>query len=590
MGDPLHRLRAQGRGALSVSAKVPRVLILVCDSFGVGDAPDAAAYGDEGSDTLGNTATAVGGIAAPNLGGLGLGLLTTIEGVEPRAEPGTAHGRLTERSAGKDTTTGHWEMAGIVLAEPFPLYPDGFPPEVIEPFEAAIGREVLGNVPASGTEIIADLGEEQLRTGRPIVYTSGDSVFQIATHTDVVPLPTLYEWSRTARRLLVPPHNVGRVIARPFDGPPGAFVRRPERRDFSVPPPGPTLLDRCGEAGVAVFGVGKIQDIFAQQGLTEGRYSDSNDHGRGPHDRLPETTRARARVREPRRLRQQVRAPQRPAGLRATRRGVRPAGARARRRAGRRRAPADGGPRMRSHHALHRPLARAHAAARGRTARRVRTTSARATRSPTSGRRPPTCSASRGTSRVPASPRSSAYEPRRPARRRRGQARRPPPRPRGAARLRPRVRAGRDRRRPRGRVPDGDLHQRPGRRRDARAHARDGRLGGDAAAVEGSRARRWTSTPRAGSPTASRSCSRRWPPRSVSRWPSSRAAGWATRAARSTSSSRSRVCGPTSTGGVRAPGRAGGMRRRCADREHRARGRRALRAPGRDRYRARRSP
>ncbi len=279
MGDPLHRLRAQGRGALSVSAKVPRVLILVCDSFGVGDAPDAAAYGDEGSDTLANTATAVGGIAAPNLGGLGLGLLTTIEGVEPRAEPGTAHGRLTERSAGKDTTTGHWEIAGIVLAEPFPLYPDGFPPEVIEAFEAAIGREVLGNIPASGTEIIADLGEEQLRTGRPIVYTSGDSVFQIATHTDVVPLPTLYEWSRTARRLLVPPHNVGRVIARPFDGPPGAFVRRPERRDFSVPPPGPTLLDRCREAGVAVFGVGKIQDIFAQQGLTEGRYSDSNDQG-----------------------------------------------------------------------------------------------------------------------------------------------------------------------------------------------------------------------------------------------------------------------------------------------------------------------
>ena len=259
--------------------KVPRVLILVCDSFGVGDAPDAEAYGDAGSDTLGNTASAVGGIRAPNLGGLGLGMLTTIEGVEPAARPGTAHGRLTERSPGKDTTTGHWEMAGIVLSEPFPLYPDGFPPEIIEAFERRIGREVLGNVPASGTEIIARLGEEHLKTGEPIVYTSGDSVFQIATHVNRVPLPTLYEWCRTARRLLTGANNVGRVIARPFDGVPGAFVRRPERRDFSVPPPGPTLLDRCVEQGVAVYGVGKIQDIFAQQGLTEARYSDSNDHG-----------------------------------------------------------------------------------------------------------------------------------------------------------------------------------------------------------------------------------------------------------------------------------------------------------------------
>jgi phosphopentomutase len=258
---------------------VPRVLILVCDSFGVGDAPDAQAYGDGGSDTLGNTASAVGGIRAPNLGALGLGKLTAIAGVEPEARPGTAHGRLTERSAGKDTTTGHWEMAGIVLTEPFPLYPNGFPPEIIEPFERRIGRPVLGNVPASGTEIIAKLGEEHLETGEPIVYTSGDSVFQIAAHVKVVPLPTLYEWCRAARRLLTGPHNVGRVIARPFDGEPGAFVRRPERRDFSVPPTGSTLLDRCVEHGVAVYGVGKIQDIFAQQGLTEARYSDSNDHG-----------------------------------------------------------------------------------------------------------------------------------------------------------------------------------------------------------------------------------------------------------------------------------------------------------------------
>jgi len=260
-------------------AAVPRVLILVCDSFGVGDAPDAAEYGDEGSDTLGNTARAVGGIAAPNLGALGLGLLTAIEGIEPRAEPGTAHGRLTERSAGKDTTTGHWEMSGIVLSEPFPLYPDGFPPEVIEPFEEQVGHEVLGNKPASGTEIIAELGEEHLKTGRPIVYTSGDSVFQIAAHTDVVSLQQLYEWSRIARRLLTGKHNVGRVIARPFTGKAGAFERRPERRDFSVPPPGLTLLDLCVRHGVAVYGVGKIQDIFSGQGLTEALYSDSNDHG-----------------------------------------------------------------------------------------------------------------------------------------------------------------------------------------------------------------------------------------------------------------------------------------------------------------------
>jgi phosphopentomutase len=260
-------------------ARVPRVAVIVCDSWGVGDAPDADAYGDEGSDTLANTARAVGGLRAPNLEAMGLGLLTGIEGIAPRAADGTGHGRATERSAGKDTTTGHWEMMGIRLDEPFPLYPDGFPPEVIEPFQAAIGRGVLGNVPASGTEIIARLGEDHLRTGRPIVYTSGDSVFQIACHKAVVDLPTLYEWCRVARRLLTGSHNVGRVIARPFEGEPGAFVRSPERRDFSVPPPGPTALDRLQEAGVAVYAVGKIQDIFSGQGITEARYSDSNEHG-----------------------------------------------------------------------------------------------------------------------------------------------------------------------------------------------------------------------------------------------------------------------------------------------------------------------
>lgn len=258
---------------------MPRVLVLVCDSWGVGGAPDAGAYGDEGSDTLGNTSRAVGGIHAPALESLGLGLLTSIEGIEPRAGSGTGHGWAVERSAGKDTTTGHWEMMGIRLDEPFPLYPDGFPREIVEPFERAIGHRMLGNEPASGTEIIARLGELHLATGDPIVYTSGDSVFQIACHKAVVPLERLYEWCRVARELLVPPHRVGRVIARPFEGEPGAFVRSPERRDLSVPPPGSTVLGALQAAAVPVYGVGKIQDIFDRQGITEARYSDSNDHG-----------------------------------------------------------------------------------------------------------------------------------------------------------------------------------------------------------------------------------------------------------------------------------------------------------------------
>jgi phosphopentomutase len=259
--------------------RVDRVCVVVCDSWGIGDAPDAGAYHDEGSNTLGNTAAAVGGLHVPTLESLGLGFLTQIEGVEARAEPGSFRGRATEVSAGKDTTTGHWEMMGIRLDEPFPLYPDGFPAEVIERFEAAAGREVLGNVPASGTEIIAELGEEHLRTGRPIVYTSGDSVFQVAAHIDVVPLEQLYAWCESARAVLRGPHRVGRVIARPFDGEPGAFVRRPERRDYSVPPPDRTVLDRLIDAGVSVHGIGKIQDVFDRRGLSQAEYSSSNEHG-----------------------------------------------------------------------------------------------------------------------------------------------------------------------------------------------------------------------------------------------------------------------------------------------------------------------
>jgi phosphopentomutase len=278
VGDPLHPVQA-GRRAIVTPARSPRVLIVVCDSLGIGDAPDAGAYGDEGSNTLANTARTVGGIDAPNLVALGLGALGDVAGMPTDAAPGTAHGRLTERSAGKDTITGHWELAGIVLEQPFPLYPNGFPPEIIEPFERAIGRRALGNVAASGTEIIERLGGEHVRTGDPIVYTSGDSVFQIAAHLDVVSIATLYQWCRVARRLLDGPHRVGRVIARPFAGVPGRFVRTPARRDFSVPPPAPTLLDRARDAGVGIYGVGKIQDIFAGRGLTEGQYSSSNDDG-----------------------------------------------------------------------------------------------------------------------------------------------------------------------------------------------------------------------------------------------------------------------------------------------------------------------
>src|SRR4051812_19845054 len=222
---------------------VSRVCVLVCDSWGVGDAPDADGYGDGDANTLAHVSHAVGGLDTPALGALGLGLLTAIEGVVPRAEPGTAHGRATEVSAGKDTTTGHWEMMGVLLDTPFPLYPNGFPDEVIGPFSSAIEHRVLGNVPASGTEIVAELGEAHLATGDPIVYTSGDSVFQIAAHVDVVPLERLYTWCDIARGLLAGPHRVGRVIARPFDGTPGSFVRRPERRDYSGAPPRPTPPD-----------------------------------------------------------------------------------------------------------------------------------------------------------------------------------------------------------------------------------------------------------------------------------------------------------------------------------------------------------
>jgi phosphopentomutase len=253
-----------------------KVVCLVCDSLGVGEAPDAAAYGDAGADTLGHTAAANGGLALPNLGAIGLGHLTDVAGVAPAPSPTGVVARLTERSAAKDTTTGHWEMMGVISSHPFPTYPDGFPPEVIDAFSAAIGRGVLGNKPASGTEIIKELGAEHVATGKPIVYTSADSVFQIATHKQVVPLEQLYEWCRAARELLTGEHAVGRVIARPFDGA-DDWYRTTERRDYALPPTGPTVLEALQAAGVHTYGVGKIEDIFSWKGIDESRHTGDNE-------------------------------------------------------------------------------------------------------------------------------------------------------------------------------------------------------------------------------------------------------------------------------------------------------------------------
>lgn len=247
----------------------PRVLVIVLDSCGVGALPDAARYGDEGAATLPHTAAACGGLALPSMGRLGLGRITAIPGVPPAPWPAGAFGKMAERSPGKDSTTGHWELMGIVLDRPFPTYPQGFPPEVIEPFEARIGYRVLGNRPASGTEIIKELGEEHLRTGRPIVYTSADSVFQIAAHEARTPVDELYRYCGIAREILTGPHAVGRVIARPFVGEPGTFVRTDRRRDFSLLPPAPTVLDRIHGAGLPVVAIGKIHDLFAGRGITE---------------------------------------------------------------------------------------------------------------------------------------------------------------------------------------------------------------------------------------------------------------------------------------------------------------------------------
>jgi phosphopentomutase len=261
---------------------VSRVILVVLDSVGIGALPDADEYGEQDpfSNTLAHTAQAVGGLDLPHLARLGLGNILPIAGVPPSPQPSGAFGRMAEGSKGKDTMTGHWEIAGLCSSTPFPTYPQGFPQEIIDEFEARIGRKVLGNYAASGTVIIQDLGDEHVRTGYPIVYTSADSVFQIAAHEEVIPPQELYEMCRIARQILTGEHNVGRVIARPFIGPvDGKYVRTEKRRDFSAEPPHPTLLDRLVDAGQRVMAVGKIEDIFAHRGITDVIHSTNNMAG-----------------------------------------------------------------------------------------------------------------------------------------------------------------------------------------------------------------------------------------------------------------------------------------------------------------------
>lgn len=256
-----------------------RVIWIVLDSFGVGSLPDAKAYGDDGANTLLHIAENAKGFSLPNMESLGLGNIEAAPGVAATDLPRGAWGKARERSAGKDTTAGHWEMAGVITPEKFPTFPNGFPADFLKAFEKAIGRGTLGNCVASGTEIIERLGPEHLRTGRPIVYTSADSVFQIAAHEDVIKLDELYKICEIAREMLKGPLGVGRVIARPFIGTPGHFVRTAERRDFSLAPVGVTVPDLVKEAGLPSVAIGKIHDIFAGRGFTESIHTENNGDG-----------------------------------------------------------------------------------------------------------------------------------------------------------------------------------------------------------------------------------------------------------------------------------------------------------------------
>lgn len=256
-----------------------RAFLIVLDGVGIGALPDAADYGDAGAHTLRHVAEAVGGLRVPNLERLGLGRLDDLPGIARVANPRAAHGRMAERSQGKDSTTGHWEIAGLVLDRPFPTYPRGFPSGLLDAFAERTGRGWIGNVAASGTDILARLGEEHRKSGKFIVYTSADSVFQVAAHEATVPLEELYAACREARALLQGEHGVGRVIARPFVGVPGDFRRTPNRRDFSIEPPQPTLLDRVAAAGHPVITVGKVDDLFAGRGVTDAMHTKDNSEG-----------------------------------------------------------------------------------------------------------------------------------------------------------------------------------------------------------------------------------------------------------------------------------------------------------------------
>jgi phosphopentomutase len=255
-----------------------KIILIVLDSVGIGELPDAALFGDAGSDTLGHVSE-ITGVKLPNMQRIGLGNIKSLKSVPPIENPIGFYGKMAEKSAGKDTTTGHWEIAGVRLDRPFPTYPDGFPEEIIREFEKRIGTKTLGNKAASGTEIIKELGEEHLKTGYPIVYTSADSVFQIAAHEEIIPPQKLYEMCQTARKILTGEHAVGRVIARPFTGTPGNFVRTERRKDFSLEPIRETVLDRAISKGIDVYAVGKIEDIFAHRGITRSNHTGNNKDG-----------------------------------------------------------------------------------------------------------------------------------------------------------------------------------------------------------------------------------------------------------------------------------------------------------------------
>lgn len=256
-----------------------RAILIVLDSVGIGEMPDAELYGDKGSNTLGNIAKKVGGMDIPNLEALGLGNIAPLEGVKVQETPLGAYGKAAELSVGKDTVTGHWEMSGVILKEPLKTFPDGFSEEIIRTFEEKIGRKSIGNVVASGTEIIERLGEEHMKTGFPIVYTSADSVFQIAAHEEIIPLPELYRYCQIARDMLVGEWQVGRVIARPFLGTPGNFKRTSNRKDYALDPFNKTILEYIKEDGKNVMCVGKIEDVFNKIGVTHAVHTKNNMEG-----------------------------------------------------------------------------------------------------------------------------------------------------------------------------------------------------------------------------------------------------------------------------------------------------------------------